>query len=268
MVVVVELSTGAFARRSRLSLKALRLYDQNGLLKPARVDADTGYRWCDEGQLATARLIVMLRGIDLPLDAVRELVAQTPDEAAERLDAHWDERERRHEVTRELVQHIRAKLVGARSAIADLDVRQRDVPEQHVLTEQRHVGPDDLSPWLGRTFAQLGERAAEYGGVSGHPFVIYHGTVDEDGDGPVEVCVPVAEGTPGSRNEPAHREIYVRLRKARVGFPQVISVFDGLSQSLDTFGLEPFGPPREVYFSDFRAARPTDEVCDVAIPVR
>ena len=264
---MVELSTGTFARRSRLSLKALRLYDQNGLLKPARVDADTGYRWYDESQLATARLIVMLRGIDLPLDVVRELVAQTPDEAAKRLDAHWDERERRHEGTRELVQHIRAKLVGAQSAIADLEVRQRDVAEQHILTEQRHIGPDELSPWLGRTFGRLAERAAEYGGVVGHPFVIYHGTVDEDGDGPVEVCVPVAESAPGTRSEPEHREIYVRLRKARVGFPQVISVFDGLSQSLDTFGLEPGGPPREVYFSDFRAARPSDEVCDVAIPV-
>jgi DNA-binding transcriptional MerR regulator len=38
------LSIGVFARRSRLSMKALRLYDRRGLLTPADVDPDTGYR--------------------------------------------------------------------------------------------------------------------------------------------------------------------------------------------------------------------------------
>ena len=38
------LSIGEFARLSRLSAKALRRYDQLGLLKPARVDPDSGYR--------------------------------------------------------------------------------------------------------------------------------------------------------------------------------------------------------------------------------
>ena len=38
------LSIGVFARRSRLSMKALRLYDRLGLLKPADVDPENGYR--------------------------------------------------------------------------------------------------------------------------------------------------------------------------------------------------------------------------------
>jgi protein phosphatase len=38
------MSIGEFARRSRLSPKALRLYDELGLLPPARVDEDSGYR--------------------------------------------------------------------------------------------------------------------------------------------------------------------------------------------------------------------------------
>ena len=258
------LSTGTFARRSRLSLKALRLYDQNGLLKPARVDEDTGYRWYDESQLATARLIVMLRGLDLPLAAVCELVLHPPDEAAERLDTLWEERDRRHEAERELVAHLRAKLRGATTALDGLEVGERDVPTQHVRTERRHIGPDELSSWIGRTLTELCEQA---GGAEGHPFVVYHGGVDEDGDGPVEVCVPTTKAA-STRTEPAHREVYVRLRKARVGFPQILSVFDGLSQWVDTHGLEVAGPAREVYFADFGAAEPTDDVCDVAIPVR
>ncbi len=39
------MSIGEFARRSRLSANALRLYDELGLLPPARVDASSGYRY-------------------------------------------------------------------------------------------------------------------------------------------------------------------------------------------------------------------------------
>jgi DNA-binding transcriptional MerR regulator len=48
---VKEISIGEFARRSRLSLKALRLYDERGVLVPARVDQGSGYRYYDTAQL-------------------------------------------------------------------------------------------------------------------------------------------------------------------------------------------------------------------------
>ena len=59
-VSVKEISIGEFARRSRLSLKALRLYDERGVLVPARVDQASGYRYYDTAQLDDARLVVML----------------------------------------------------------------------------------------------------------------------------------------------------------------------------------------------------------------
>ena len=46
-VSVEEISIGEFARRSRLSLKALRLYDELGVLVPSRVDEVSGYRYYD-----------------------------------------------------------------------------------------------------------------------------------------------------------------------------------------------------------------------------
>jgi DNA-binding transcriptional MerR regulator len=43
------MSIGEFARLSRLSAKALRLYDELGLLPPAQVDPGSGYRWYAAG---------------------------------------------------------------------------------------------------------------------------------------------------------------------------------------------------------------------------
>lgn len=56
--VVMDLVTiGAFARLSRLSQKALRLYDELGLLPPAHVDPVSGYRFYAPEQLERARLV-------------------------------------------------------------------------------------------------------------------------------------------------------------------------------------------------------------------
>ena len=54
------LTIGTFSKRSRLSLKALRLYGDISLLEPVVVDEHTGYRYYDEDQLEAARLIGLL----------------------------------------------------------------------------------------------------------------------------------------------------------------------------------------------------------------
>jgi len=76
------LTIGAFARSARLTPKALRLYDQLGLLTPAAVDPESGYRLYDPGQLDRARLIARLRGIGMPLAEIREVCALEPASAA------------------------------------------------------------------------------------------------------------------------------------------------------------------------------------------
>ncbi len=84
-----EVSIGEFARRSRLSVKALRLYDELSVLTPARVDRHSGYRYYDVAQLEDARLIAMLRQLGFPLATVKELLACDPVEAADQIVAHW-----------------------------------------------------------------------------------------------------------------------------------------------------------------------------------
>ena len=69
------LSIGRFSRLSGLSIGALRHYDEVGLLLPARVDPDTGYRSYDREQLAQARAIQRLRSLDLSLDEIRDVLA-------------------------------------------------------------------------------------------------------------------------------------------------------------------------------------------------
>ena len=84
------------------------------------------------------------------------------------------------------------------------------------------------------------------------------------------MCTPIDPASAGAdaptRVEPAHREAYVRLRKAQVEYPQILSAYDAVAQWVDANGHTVVGPGREVYFADFVRAAPTDEVCDVAFP--
>jgi serine/threonine protein phosphatase PrpC len=83
------LTIGAFAKASRLSPKALRLYDELGLLTPARVDPATGYRLYAPEQLEQARLVAWLRRLGVPLARIRQLCALDPPQAAREVRAFW-----------------------------------------------------------------------------------------------------------------------------------------------------------------------------------
>ena len=62
-----ELSIGAFSRLTNLTQKALRVYERDELLIPARVDSHNGYRWYSTDQVHQGRLIGLLRGLEMPL---------------------------------------------------------------------------------------------------------------------------------------------------------------------------------------------------------
>ncbi|HVQ96244.1 MAG TPA: MerR family transcriptional regulator [Mycobacteriales bacterium] len=76
---------GRFARRSGVSVGALRHYAEVGLLTPARVDPQTGYRYYREDQLPVARRIAVLRQLDVPLRVLRSVHDVPPAQLRDRL---------------------------------------------------------------------------------------------------------------------------------------------------------------------------------------
>src|SRR4051794_11060032 len=91
---MTELAIGEFARRSGLSLKALRLYDARGLLPPVRVDPDSGYRFYAPDQLERAHTIALLRRLDMPLTTIADVLAEPPERVGVTLRGWWRERRR------------------------------------------------------------------------------------------------------------------------------------------------------------------------------
>jgi PPM family protein phosphatase len=116
----MELMTiGAFARASRLSLKALRLYDELGLLRPVQVDPVTLYRLYDPAQLEQARLVAWLRRLGMPLARIRTVSALPPARAAAELAAYWEQAEAENSARRELAAFLIGYLSGRDIAMHD-----------------------------------------------------------------------------------------------------------------------------------------------------
>ena len=81
---------GEMSRETGLTVSALRFYDRAGLLVPAEVDPETGYRRYAGRQVMPARLVAGLRRVGMPLVEIGRVLTALPDsEAARRLiDAH------------------------------------------------------------------------------------------------------------------------------------------------------------------------------------
>ncbi|MFE2975033.1 MerR family transcriptional regulator [Streptomyces sp. NPDC059258] len=104
---------GEFARLSRLSAKALRRYDELGLLRPALVDPVNGYRYYDPAQAERARLVAWLRRIGMPLSRIGRVVTLDAGAVAVEIRAYWArveaETAARRDLAMYLVDHLSAE---------------------------------------------------------------------------------------------------------------------------------------------------------------
>jgi DNA-binding transcriptional MerR regulator len=226
---VARLSIGEFSARSRLSPKALRLYQELGLLEPTAVDPDTGYRSYELAQLEQAHLIALLRRIALPLAEIKAILTLEPAAAARQIAIYWEAVEAEHDARRDLAGYIVDLLSGEEHVM--FEVATRMVPERSLLCRLRHVVDEQETFALGKEFlAIFKERPQPL--VAGAPFLIliYHGEVSPDSDGPVECCRPVpaeqAEELAALypeltlRSESAHEEAFVHMGEAQLSGAQ------------------------------------------------
>jgi DNA-binding transcriptional MerR regulator len=221
-----QLSIGEFGRRSRLSAKALRLYDELGLVVPASVDPDTGYRSYAVEQVEQARHVALLRQLGVPLAEIKAILALEPTAAAQQIAGYWGQIEAEHADRCQLAHYLIDSLAGKGSAM--YEVTTRALPERQLLCLLRHATDQQEVYALGKEFLAIfkAKPLPLMDGIDDAPFLIliYHGEVSEDSDGPVECCRPVPADQAADlagryaelalRREPAHEEAFVHLGPA------------------------------------------------------
>ena len=129
---------GAFADAVQLSIKALRLYAQLGILTPSYVDPDSGYRYYHADQLQRARLIRMLRQIDMPLATIRRVLAASPTEAEQLVLEHCAMLEARAKQARHAVHDLVAYIRQEAPTMA-LEVTVRTLTSSSMVSASSRI---------------------------------------------------------------------------------------------------------------------------------
>jgi DNA-binding transcriptional MerR regulator len=242
------LPIGEFATASRLSQKALRLYGENGVLPPAWVDPDTGYRYYRLDQLHTAVLVALLRRGGMPLAEIRSFLREP---SMERLEAYEREVADEFAERRRVLRYIKRILKEEPM----YDVLTKQVGEQPYVSRMKHVLVPELESFIVHTFRELGRDAAGQPG-----FVLYHGPVNAEEDGPVEVCVPALEG---DKHLPAGEIAFTEISGEQCQFPQILGAYEAVYRWAKENGREASGPAREIYLRGPGA----DEQLQIAVPL-
>jgi DNA-binding transcriptional MerR regulator len=268
------LTIGEFARQTRLTPKALRIYDEIGLLRPLEVDASSGRRRYGGRQVHQARLIGMLRGVDLSLAEIGSMLADLDtnrDLAVARLDRHLIELEARHTSRKLLLRHIRAILREEESPPM-FPISTRHVPAQRVMSIQRRLRAPETEAFVREAKAAFADHLD--GAQPTGPFIlIFHGVVDHESDGPLEAILACPDDVQptdliGIRTEPAHDEAFTTITKAQWDYPAILAAYDAVACSPEAMARPGSRLScREVYVAEPEAIAPDELICDIAFPL-
>lgn len=266
---------GQFATLTWISAKTLRRYADIGLLPPARIDPDTGYRYYRLCQVERARLIRLLRMTDMPLATIHGfLEAPSVDglKAHERtLVRQQADRDRVLRYLYTLVtptegggETMEFEAANTRPAATTFTVRLKEVPALSYVSRLATVSLGELNGFISTSIRHL---VAEHE-AAGPPFTLFHGPLNADTDGPVEVCLPVALGGSGAagRELPAGAVAYAVIEGQETTAPTVMEAFDAVAVWAKRQGHELDGAPREIYHTDVDG--PETQRWEIAWPVR
>src|ERR1700730_12588539 len=137
-----ELTIGDFSLMTHLSIKTLRYYHQVGLLEPAEVDPNTGYRHYRVEQIPTAQIIQRFRDLDMPIDEVKAVLAAPDLDTRNALIAtHLDRLEGELEQTAKAVLSLRTLLEPTHAPIS---VAHQTIPATQAVGIQVVVDLSEL----------------------------------------------------------------------------------------------------------------------------
>lgn len=263
---------GDFSRLARVTVKALRHYDELGLLPPARVDGETGYRYYSAGQMPQLHRILALKdlgfslqqvsmmlGGELPADLLRGMLKRRREDVQQLID---------EEQLRLRGVEARLQLLEGESDMSQPDVlvkkveAQRVVALRRVIPTYRHVGE-----LFGELCSYLGALNLAF---AGPPMALYHEAEYRERDVDAEVAVPVLADVP------ERGEIRMRTLDAaevaclvHVGpYEALPGSYDALMRWMEAHQSQVGCPVREVYLHGPDSSDPPETyVTEIQVPL-
>jgi len=267
-------SIGEFSKITGLSIKALHLYHEKGLLIPAEIDQQTGYRYFNSANVGQARTIVRLRQLSFSLEEIKNLLEGFEDDAM-LLDVLITKRDQ----ILAQVAHLKGTAKTLESMIAE-EKEAVAMSETNTLHIEEKILPSLLvvsKRWKGRyqdtgsVFADLGKKMGRF--IAGKPLNLYHDAEFKETDADIQSCFPLRR-KPG--NTPTGFDVHELpggrfVSLVHLGpYSELGRSYERLFAYLHQKGLHAQLPSREVYLKGpgmiFRR-NPKKYLTEIQVPV-
>ncbi|WP_139651431.1 MerR family transcriptional regulator [Raoultibacter phocaeensis] len=261
------LTIGEFSRTCFVTKKTLRHYDDIGLLRPAHV-AENGYRYYTVGQIRTMRLILRLKAYGFSLPEIAAHLAN-PDSTAlsqklvEKQRLMESERDQTERVLRRMEQDIEKLERNVDIMEQNITVTTVEREPQTIFGIRKNISVQDFQELFGELYAAAGKKGLQ---PLGGPMAFYH---DEDFNAEhtdIEVALPVAAGTPGSRELAGGLHACSTL-VGPYDSDAFTAIYAGLMQWIDENGYHVANSPFDSYVKGGPEVDPKDYVTEVYFPI-
>jgi len=251
-------------------VKALRLYDDIGLLRPAQVDPSSGYRYYDLAQANRAEAVRILRGVEMPLEEIRAVLdSDAPEVVHKYLVAHRERLAERLASQERMLAYLES-LIQRKEGIMPYKVEIIEVAPQQigavkVRTTLSKVG-QDIAAGFGNLVQGIGRQGLS---PAGAPLIVFHDLIDETTDGNIEICIPVGAEVA------ADGEVYGRELEGGTmastthhgPYQEISPAYHTVTGWIAEHGHEIAGPPREIYLNDPQTVPENELLTRVDFPI-
>lgn len=258
---------GLFAQMNRITVKALRFYEEQGLLLPAKIDEESGYRYYTMSQMETLHRILALKEAGFTIEDMKHLNA-SGDERGFLLRKKKALLEKIAELTLQLSKIDGYLMAGGNSLSAPVMVKT--IPETVCAVMRRRIDSYDalfeIMPELGGYMEDAGCTCA----LPEYCFTQYLEPGFQEAQILVEVCEAVTEKKADRerlrfRTIPEIRAACIYHKGSYRDFPKTYEV---ILRYIEENGYEICGNIRESYIDGVWNKDSEDEwLSEIQIPV-
>ncbi len=267
------LKIGDFSKLSYVSIKALRLYDQKGLLKPAKIDNANGYRYYAASQLSRLNRILALKDLGFSLEQIKTLLAEQVSlenlQGMLRLKQDELHRQLKQEQARLVRVEARLQQIQQEGTMPTYDVVLKPIAPLRVASIRETL---PTYPEVGRLYGELGEYLAQQGKAERPCMTIWHdeGYQESDVDSEATFILQGDETVKESNRVqiqtlPAYDQAACIIYQG--SYRQMPAAYQFLIQWIEANQMEIIGPNREFYIEGGEEQDNESYVTEIQFPV-
>lgn len=186
-------SIGEFSRITQLSIKALRLYHEKGILVPTKIDLESNYRYYSTKSMDRATMIKQLKDMGFSLDEIKGIVRECSDdlELMEHVEIKLKDvsnKLREYELLKDKLELFLDNIYkGEKMTDISTDIKiELEEIKDITICGIRFLGRyDEVGLRFGKLFKTCGFN------VTGKPFSLYFDGEYKEENADIEACVAV-----------------------------------------------------------------------------